>query len=632
MRLERADGRRLRFELQMDERESIPGVIARGVHGHVLLRTRPVLDAAGVALKHAGHSQLATPAQLERLGHVIRCPLWPMLAVAGERLVAADAPAGNHIRFGDLVLPRGQLELDRRRISPSSLARRDFHRLDWLNRLLPYCPESLERLTSACSNCLAELGWHYARGLGICEHCGREVPTSTEAALPDRLADDYRLFARLSSPSPRDVADAIDRLPTILHQHAPRTLVRLALHVGGLVQDDPVTAASLPAILDLPKPVLAEIAAAGTALLRTWPAGLQRWATECFDELHPDPAALRLLRSRLQRITARDREATGPSRIVADALPGLRQHAVHGFSMDSRYYLYKEVQRRLALDNGQMDALRRRNGIGYRRTTSSAHRRGRFDADRIDALLPAFRGSLPFNACTGRLKLPYYAIEQCCRPGLLQWQSDPTFLAIKSRSGIDGTSLTTLRERLIDARCRTGRPSSTVSLSIASKRIGGRPKPWGSIVEALLTGHLRFWLVDDLPTSKSIHVLASDLVGFDDVVDDASPYIGEVSGIVSQADAAEMLNIKPLLLPKIGHEFGLRFAPVGRTLATSRAAVLDAAERVAWNTEIAVRLGISFRDVEAILTPLGVGRIAGGWCRPHLIAEGILLALRSNAS
>lgn len=629
---DQVDGRRLRFELEMDERESIPGVIARSVHGHVLLRTRPVLDAAGVALKHAGHSQLATADQLERLGHVIRCPLWPMLAGAGERLVDADAPKVHQVRFGDLVVPRGHLELDRRRISPSSLARRDFHRLDWLNRLLPYCPESLERLTSACSSCMAELGWHYARGIGICEHCGREVPRSTEAALPDRIADDYRLFARLSSPSPRDVADAVAGLPPILRQHAPRTLVRLALHVGGLVQDEPVTAGSLPSILELPKAVLAEIASAGTALLRTWPAGLQRWAAERFEEIHSDPASLRLLRSRLQRIATRDREAAGPSRIVADALPDLRLHAVHAFSMDHRYYLYKEVQSRLALDNDQMDALRQWDGVGYRRTTGSAHRRGRFNARRIDSLLPAFRGSLPFNACTGRLKLPYYAIEQCCRPGLLEWQSDPAFLAIKSRSSIDGASLTTLRKRLIDARCRTSRPGSTVSLSIASKRIGGRLKPWGSIVEALVMGHLRFWLIDDSPTSRSIHVLASDLVLFDDVVDDASPYIGEVSDIVSQADAGEVLNIKPLLLPSIGSEIGLRFAPAGRTLATSLAAVLDAAGRVAWNTEIAVRLGISFREVEAILTPMGVSRMAGGWFRPHLIAEGILPAVPRNAS
>lgn len=201
-------GRRLRFDLDMMDDESIPGAIARGVHSHVLVRTRPVLEAAGVELKHAGYSQLATPDELERLAYVVRCSPSRMSANAGERFVPREATRVSDVRFGRHLVPRAYLELNQRRISPLSLEERDHHRLAWMNLLLPYCPESLEQLTSACALCNAKLGWHYAKGIGFCEHCGREVARSAEPPLEDELADDYRLFARLSSPDPRGVTKA----------------------------------------------------------------------------------------------------------------------------------------------------------------------------------------------------------------------------------------------------------------------------------------------------------------------------------------------------------------------------------------------------------------------------------------
>ncbi|WP_347092973.1 hypothetical protein [Sphingomonas parapaucimobilis] len=624
MRIEGTDGRRLRFGTELIEGESVPGVIARSVQEHVLLRTRPVLDAAGIGMRHTGYAQLATPEELDRLAFVLRCDPAPLKASAGRPILRADTTRITAVMFGNGLVPRGALELNRRRIAPGSLTGGDFHRVDWLNRLLPYCPESLERLISVCPSCGGRLGWHYTVGLGTCEHCRRDVPPSAEPSLPVDLGDRYRLFAALSSPSPRSVAGALARLPPALRGHATGDLVKLAIRMGGLTQAVPIVLTSLGDALDLEASTLARIATDGIRLLGTWPDGVRRWAAGRMDALSTDPEGLKVLRSRLRRLTQRDGDGDDLSVIVTDALPGLRRHAVHAFSADRRYYLYKEVQPRLALEPAGMDRLRRCGGVLYEQTTVAAHRRGRFDADRIDELVPVFRNAMPFNACTGRLKLPLYAIQQCCRRGVLEAEDDPVFAAVRSSTYIRSASMDVLLGDLRAARSKTGEPGTTVSLSVASKWIGGRLKPWGSIMAALRGGELPFWLGEESPTVKTIRVLAADLMQFEEAFDDVDIMPDGPFGLVNQLDAGELLNVKPLRLPALARPLDLRFRRNGNALATPLAGVLSAASAIAWAPELSVRMGVRFRDVEALLAPLTIPRKLDGWCRESLRDRGML--------
>lgn len=385
-------------------------------------------------------------------------------------------------------------------------------------------------------------------------------------------------------------------------------------------------------VLALPKPLLASIAVAGTALLRCWPAGVQGWLEQRSEELRDAPEEFWRLRSRLQRLAQRGTEPDDLVKLVEDALPDIRKHAVHAFSSRSRYYLYKDVQRLLSLDAPQTDALRERPEIRYERTTRSSHRKGRFDADQIDQLASIFRGSIPFNSCTGTLKLPLYAIEQCCRQGVLEREDHPTFMDLKSRTSVRLRSLNALDAGLARVCSRRPLPLSAVSLAVASKRIGGRLKPWGSIIQAMMDGAIEFWMADDRPTTKSVFVYARDFAVFDQVLDRPSDYGIKVSPMVSQADAAEILNIKSGLLPGLSPIIGVPFLPDGRALAAQRFAVLSAAGGIAWDTEVSWHLGVKFHEVADILTVRGIARRAGsGWCRRQLIHAGVLPATPREA-
>lgn len=129
---EGADGRRLRFPLVLHADESIPGAIARATREHVLGVTAPVLAAAGVQMRHAGYSQLASPEELARLAYVLRCPGDELTSRAGERLVGPKGQSVD-VRFRRLIFPHMHLELSRRRIAPASLEASGYHKLSWMN-------------------------------------------------------------------------------------------------------------------------------------------------------------------------------------------------------------------------------------------------------------------------------------------------------------------------------------------------------------------------------------------------------------------------------------------------------------------------------------------------------------------
>lgn len=628
MRTDLLTGQRLRFDMEMDPEESIPGVIARGVREHVLIWTRPVLEAAGVDLRHLGYSQLATRKELERLAFVARCNAEALSANAGERIFEGSSDSSMELRFGPHTTPRIHFELTRRRISPLTLRKHGFHRLDWMNLLLSYCPESGEMLVHECQSCKSKLGWHYTWGIGICEFCETEVAPSIERHLPSNMLDDYRLFAKLSSPSPRKVASGFASLPPSLQTARRETLVRLATMIGGLAQEGHVVTTSRRAILNLPADVRASVIVTGTAFLRSWPQSFQAWVAERSEKLIGDRSQLSAFRSRLRRLVQAKLESDELTGLVIESFPDLREHPVHAFSK-GRHYLYISTQKRLHLDTPHMEALRQWMGDSYRLSpTTEQFQKGQFDADVIDSLVPIFEGALPLNACSWRLKIPHYAIEQCCRPGLLTRQSHPAFLAVRGAQFIKSASLDTLTAQLLEAQSQTSRPSSAVSLAVAVKRIGGRLKPWGSILQALANGDIEFWVAGEKPTSKTIRLHASDLARFDQVADDPTSHGGSLPTNLSQADAAEILNLKPALLPVLGPKVGIHFAPLGRGLAAPLDTVVQAAEAIAWGKEISWHLGVRHDAVEGILLSQDIRPRAIGWSRPELVNRGILPPFR----
>lgn len=617
-------GQRLRFPIDLAEDESIPGAIAKGVREHVLVATRPVFEAAGVALRHVGLAQLATPQELERLAYVIRCDAQDLVDRAGIRIEEPTGKTNTRAAFGPLTMPRAFLELDRRRIGPKSLLVRGHHRLHWMNLLLPYCAESLESLVDTCVHCETSLGWRFARGIGNCDMCGEIVRPSEAPGMPPDLADGYRLFARLSSPQATAVADARASLPPILQSVSPDGLVNLALQLGTIVTGDAESAFSRTSFLAMSPPTLGAVASKGGELLRTFPVGLQDWVREADEGFAENIAATAKLRTRFRFLIGKNAHVEIPA-LIAHALPNIARYASHGLVATNRYYLYTDVRRILTLDNDQMAKFKAIPEVVARHLSAPAKRQlTQYDADYIDGLATIIRGATPARPLRRRLRLPLYAIEQLCIEQLLEPETHFILGVASSHLNVRAGSVDHLVSRIRTAAAREMAPSDCIKLLLAADCIGGGPKPWAGIVEAMLHGEIPFWLIGRGENFRDIKVRPGDLARFRRAPVELRKLPGGVCQDFCQEDAAEILNIKVSDFVRISKDIGLCPQMSGRRQASPRSDLLKVASCVAWPGEIAWRLGVKPQKIRGLMRDEGIAPISTGWDRKQLQKVGLL--------
>ena len=614
--------RRLRFPLDMAPDESIPGAIASGVASHVLLRTKLVLDEADTSMKHAGWAQLADVDVLARIGHVIRCD---EAALAQRRGMRSGDGSDRSVAFSDLRLPHVYLELDRRRIGPRALANGGHHRIDWLNKLLPYDPRTLERLVDSCMNCDTPLGWRNAYGIGMCETCKRPVVPSSEPDLHDALTEDYRLFARIFTIGPVEDGGRLRDLAPTLRGVAPETLLRLSIHLGGLSRPFPISTGSSQLVSALAAPVLAEIVAGGASLLRDWPNRLHSWVDDRVGVLDAKGQEVTAFRNRLMRLVRPKQEKKEFVDLVTSALPDLQMHRAHTFSSGRRYYLIHDTQRKLRFSFEQIGLLRTWPDLKARVMRVKDGTFVHFDADQIDELSAQLRGAVTISSCRDRFGIPIYGLEQLISRGRLEWEDHPAILLAKSKSLVTRSSADVFEQLLRQGASRRACPDTATTLSRASKRIGGGPKPWDAIMEALVVGEIPFWIRGASVSPAHIAVVPDDIARFERHTEVVAfpPGFTPVEKL-SQLDAGEMLNLMPRYVPEVGRTSGFSFVATGNTQTTSFEAVASVARRFAWSAEISWHLGGGPLTVATTLKKMGFSQIGDGWSRRQMVRAGIL--------
>lgn len=335
------------------------------------------------------------------------------------------------------------------------------------------------------------------------------------------------------------------------------------------------------------------------------------------------------LRSRLQRFVDRRQEPAELVAIVREALPDLMQHAAHSFRTGRRYYLYKDVTAILGLTSPTMKAFKAWPGLRFQRLNTAAKEQGQFDAEQIDDLVPVFRDSTFMTSCAWSYALPLYAIRQLCAAGILEWEDHPALLSTHPAPKVRGSSIRRLTGELLRKVRRDKMPDDCVSITIASRHVGGRLKPWASIVDALRGKRIPFWMPTDEPKISSCRVRPEDFRRFQAIVDAEVPAGLLHEATVSQSDAAEILNLAPKHLPALCEQLDIPYERVGLGNYAPRDAVLAAAEKLVFSAEIALHLNVDHRQVEKILALGGVAPLLSGWSRRDLSERGMIPKLPS---
>ena len=134
-----------------------------------------------------------------------------------------DGRSGGHVAFFGAPIRKDLIQFQRRRVSPSSLARSPHHRAVWDLRVFSFCQESREALISECPRCRSPLGWRWTEGVDRCERCGEDLSRTpgTPITCQDWDALDFacdlvhhdpdrRERARASVPTQLSALDAAD--------------------------------------------------------------------------------------------------------------------------------------------------------------------------------------------------------------------------------------------------------------------------------------------------------------------------------------------------------------------------------------------------------------------------------------
>lgn len=604
----------LRFEYHPQPGESLSGALAAGCRDSRLVRIATVLEGGGVAITKPGLVQLADPASIELLAQVMLTDIELINAVA----FAATDRRGS-IRLGDLLMPRPAFDFVRRRIGPNSLSREPHHRSAWLNRLLPYCPQSFEQLVEDCPRC-GPLGWRRTRGIANCETCGKQVPASEQPPLAPALEDDYQLAADLMSRDPAAGQRALARLPSCLLPYSRSALVDVMLKSGVMVSDLP-TRWELDRLRTQPSHIIAAVVSAGARLLRAWPTSIQQVVARRMEANADDLNAYVDVRNEVRWIS-KYAEKEGQA-ILAMAFPQLDGRTVKTFSSSTRFYTATEVNRRLWTSSVELGELREANAIRFEPLPSRQRLRARYDADDVDELQRQLQAGETPGRTAGRFDLPLYAVSQLVAAKRVTKMDHPGVRVLRG-SLIDTASAQALEDDLASFAVKSKAPKGSVSLRYAMVRYAGE-KPWARIIGAMLDRKIGYYLPEgEAPEVRKMMVNPADLPVIPAGIEMHDP-LGLTH--VSLRDAHEILGAAHYEAESAIASAGLAVVPFGKGKGVDRRALNRLASVVAYVGEASASSPLSPIALHHELSGEGVRRVHGGWCRLALADRGLVSRL-----
>ena len=605
-----------RFPISFDEAESIPGALAKSIRLNVLEYSSVAFADAGITPRQAGLVQLLACDEQMAIAKFLGCEVGHLSRQAGSR-------GKGTIAFGDLLLMRADVELERRRIAPGTLKDHPVHRADWLIRLLPYCPVSLERLVEICQRCEAPLTWSRCWGVGVCESCREVVPASSEPPIRADLKDGYRLFAALASVDADVRRAGLEQLPELLRHVEPGKLVTMAIRLGENCRAEPIRNVRRESASTLEPAVLAEVVARGATMLQGWPASFIDWSKETLSDRINDYDGYHAARGIIRRLGNPRLEDETQASLVQAAMPS-------EFSSFSRSAPLADFMTGLELKNSvahlrprQLAAVRA--ALEDRRLPSKQRQRSQFNPERAKTFGEKYRDSMVLSRLTFALMLPTYAIEQLICDKLLDEEKDELVRAARGGVCVTPQSLGRLITQLSRKRSKGEMPSTAVPLMTAARRIGGREKPWSAILRELRRGNLPFWVAGDKVTARTIRVEPTNLARFDEMSfrrEDHPEFEFRVE--CAKCEAEEILNLPPKNLAPLIETGHLEFGREGRILATDLRNVLELAERMTSYAELAAHTGWTYAYACDEAARLGISRVGIGWCRAGCVQHRLI--------
>ena len=595
--------------------EAFAGVLARAARSNVLGSVQAVLQEAGLCLAHPGTAGQEVGDRLPALAQMLGCSAEALAALAHPYL---DEDR-RLVRWGEGVLRRGDLLLDRRRIAPAALRDAAYVRAAWQCRHLPYDADTGELLLERCPACSKTLRWSRAWGVGSCEWCRADLASLERPKLHARRLPAYQRFAALTSVIAPVRAQARVGLAPELARLAEPVLIDLVIGAGAALGPSP-KAIGRSRLRQLAAAEMGGAIGRGMALISGWPHAFRQHVAKRFRACD-DKDGQRLLQAVRALGNAR---AFGPEQaaLVQNAVPEAfaDTRRAHG-SFKGEVALGREVAAAAGLRAHEVCLLADRGILPVLQETAAKRRNIQLAAAPAFAFARARRSSHPITRTEAALGLPRYGVEQLIAAGLIDQERHPGVLLLDALPRITDASLAVFSKRF-NSIVSSGPPPGAVLLRTVSRRIGGGLKPWAQIIGAILNGQLPAYHDEaDLvvPLTKRVLIRSDAALVAAEFWQPETAADAFRSPIISQADACEILNLDPLQIRPLVNAGCLSFQKDGKRLSTRLTAVLAYAKRMIPPAELAHRLGMRADAVHATVRAWpGVERIPGGWKREQV--------------
>lgn len=448
------------------------------------------------------------------------------------------------VDFFGAYVPRDLLESQNRRVSPLALRNSGHHRAIWSHHLIPYCQETGAILIDRCpsAECGADLRWNSARGIDQCGQCGADLKAAAVELVDAAIRREIAPVVDLLNPDPQVHVAAMAAVAEPLRKFNRGTLFEFAWRLASLTVPTEAHLKDAHRKNFTAQEKIARLTAMAQ-VLRDWPNGFREGAAS----LGLDMLAKRLRWFRSPHIR-RDFDSQMMD-VMQEFYPDIFRNCTTITCVISFFpdlICLDEVIGILKILNKSVAHLHRKGLLKPHATTSSRLQlRNCFKRSEIEALAARFRDRVDVERCAFFTGFSQNGIEQLICLGHLNQVTDPAVCATYPGLQIEDSSFARLMGNIMSCSAEIG--GRTLSLRHALEVIGGREKPIGPIIQAMLAGEIRYAIdPDEFKLVRKLRVSEDD-------VDSLAGYAFETAdypdftfiSTMNRGEASAVLNVVP---------------------------------------------------------------------------------------
>lgn len=459
------------------------------------------------------------------------------------------------VNYHGAIIPAYDLELKPRRMC-SSWARAAYHSAFAHHGLVTHCPVSGEILLDSCPRCRTKFKWTQSE-FRICHNCGLNLVHTVGEAVPAATRDATQLILDVIHPHPKRHAQAMAKLHPLLARLDRGTVFEVGWRMGCVLTGHGLS--DRDRAVQLPLETRLTILTAGSKVLANWPGSVTEALKGKFG--NPETSTVANAKGIAQIANAKNawpalklalRQAA-PG-LTAGALSAVKSSLVDGVNSG-------EIAQVLGVGQKVIERLRVTPDLRPVFSVGSINSHHVFEAAGLASLKKLIDDRISIGAIAERLDVSHHGIGQlACLKEIQIYDSEAMRSGFVQRQA-KRSDFQDLLDRLINAaqNAASGNPLDSDSKSdaprgpgltmhAAMKAIGGREKPWGPVILAMLSGELPFQLdrTNEGRFMSRVTVARADLHKLVSMSFDEGEFPGfDFEPSINGRDAEELLNIYP---------------------------------------------------------------------------------------